>query len=241
MKRELNFDIQQCDQWQYYGDGLRFGYHFIKGKESDGETLAEAEDLDALVQIIAEQFPDESGEVWQFFFDEGAYLGFHNGDLADDKWRWESNIDACKIGRYELDADQTIPSVNREYIPVRRGRSVQKTLTGWGREFKEILQSQSEHTEFDGWIDAIRDAGHEKGRRFRLKFEMVVFFNYQFNSRDVTNMIKLTEDALAKHVMHIDDQFNAIVPLTKYCNRDKNDPERIYIRATVLNTVWDEE
>lgn len=151
----------------------------------------------------------------------------------EDVWILIDVADHQAIGRFVVSVEEGfIPSVNAEYIPVRRGRSAVKTLTGRGRDYKDSIIGQAlDWTEIPAWVDGIRPLvpGY-----IHLRVDLVVFYNHQHNRRDCTNMIKLTEDALST-VLDVNDARNKRVTISEHLSPD--DDEHIHIRIRLVNRV----
>lgn len=148
----------------------------------------------------------------------------------DGTWNLTSMAALEAVGQFTISSESGhIPSVNAEYIPVRRGRRAVKTLTTWGRDYKELIISQcTEFTEIPAWIDHIRD---QIPGYIHLGVDFIVFYNHQHNRRDCTNMIKLTEDALST-VLGVDDARNKKVTISEHESPD--DDEHIHIKVRLL-------
>lgn len=148
----------------------------------------------------------------------------------EEVWKVSEKADHESVGVYLITSDQgTIPSINAEYIPVRRGRRAVKTLTTWGRDYKQSIIDQSvDFTEIPRWIDGVKLA---LDRQLHLAVDFVVFYNHQHNRRDCTNMIKLTEDALST-VLGVDDSRNKTVTISEHLSPD--DDEHLHVRIRLV-------
>lgn len=148
--------------------------------------------------------PGCDGDVmYQRYNDED----FEVASFSDGEWILHPNCDSRKVAEFELDAElfDRIPSLNAEYTVKKSKKFAQKTLTTYGRKFKEWIKGHSLRgdNELLGYVeglDSVKWKSQNTGS-FRYYFQIDFIFYIKpdkvFHRRDTSNMIKLPEDALS--------------------------------------------
>lgn len=207
-------DWSEGSNFENLADAINFVFQHYEGNIPTLEGF--------LVTIVRWSGEDLNGNVCK---EEVANVLFDDCNL---KVEINPKAGDVRIGKVELDSGKRIPSVNAEYIPIRLkgSRGVRKTLSSNGRKFKDAVKLQLE----GGEIHALRFLDkNNKCIQIDLTFEFSKFWG----KRDVTNMIKLTEDALSDSIGH-NDSWNVIVNVKKY-EIGKEEEECIYCKVTIMN------
>ena len=172
------------------------GYVHISNKDVLYRTLEEA---------LAVPPASKHDSIEQLFNEEqNFYCASTNSE--GDGWILDENCDSRKVAEFELDLEKfdRIPSLNAEYT-VKGGRYPQKTLTTFGRKFKDWLKKVSidGDNELLGLVkfwDSVNWRAQKTGDfRYYLQVDFIFYIkpNHTFHRRDTSNMIKLPEDALS--------------------------------------------
>lgn len=184
--------------------------------------------------------PSQDGlTICRVFNDESEVVAQSYGS----EWNLDFNCDSTKVAQFMLPENlDRIPSLNKEYtIKSFRGKSSQKTLSGYGRRFKEYLRTQCINSgELLGLVafwDQVHWASQETGSfKYYLQVDMIFYIlpDNVFNRRDTTNMIKIVEDSLAD-VWGINDARHVRFGVTEKRESDQGH-EFLQVRVQLLRT-----
>ncbi len=166
-----------------------------------------------IIQVTRRFFWDEFGEVRE----ECIAYKEEDGTLIKT-----TECDRTRIFCFDM---TYLYSLNAEFAPTRYGG---KRLSNEAKDQKQAMVDQSYQSELDGWMAEVY-----KQVDPCLSFELVSEFNSQFNRRDLSNMIKIPEDAIAEHILGINDARNYFVSNRKLYTRDES--ERLYLKVTLIN------
>ena len=205
-----------------------FGY-FIYYRERSAEHwhkyhVVRVEGLNQVQDKLEELKEYEVSKITRkFFWDE-------NGQVREeiiarpsgDKFIKTVECDRTRIFCFDM---TYLYSLNAEFAPTRYGG---KRLSNEAKDQKQAMVDQSYQSELDGWMTEVY-----KQVDPCLSFELVSEFNHQFNRRDLSNMIKIPEDAIAEHILGINDARNYFVSNRKLYTRDES--ERLYLKDTLIN------
>lgn len=111
-----------------------------------------------------------------------------------------------------------IPSINQMYL----------TRRGGGRYLNPEVANHKLHIKTQIIKQGMSDYFKDK-KDIAIELEILVIFKTRFWVRDVSNIIKATEDAIAE-VIKVDDKYNVRVSTRKILN-DKDDHEYLIIVA----------
>lgn len=164
---------------------------------SDEQTL-----YDTFERALAKSPEGMTDAIFQTFNSEDRLVA---KCLTGGEWQIESNADSVKVAKFEFDMERfpRCPSLNKEYT-VKKGKFPRKTLTTYARKFKEYLKKEcfeSYHEIFGyvSWLDTVNWKAQKAKFPYRFQIDMIFYIKGDrvFNRRDVSNMVKIPEDALA--------------------------------------------
>lgn len=129
--------------------------------------------------------------------------------------------DSTNIHTFKIEYDGKIPSVNQLYLTGRKGYKVWTYQNPVATQFKNYIQEQLEEQGIWDQLEQYQDK--DIGINLNLSFVL----HHNFWKRDVSNLIKATEDAIV-NAGGLDDRYNLIVDSRKIYN-DIDESEYIVI------------
>ena len=112
--------------------------------------------------------------------------------------------------KFEIGYIKQIPSVNRYFTITKNGRLIlQSQIVKYKNMVTRSMLSIISRGEFTKKYPMLSDD------KVPLRLEINAYFNYRFKSRDVTNIVKHTEDAIYKY-LGINDKRNVEVLVRKH-------------------------